>query len=103
VKVFKCLGRLSAYDDNDTWAVRGDIKKGVRCLGKTLPHAPSRACSVIYKAAVQLILLFGSKTWTCDLEEFGRVSYKGCLAYDRQEANEASRRYVDIPKLSGCS
>jgi hypothetical protein len=27
VEVFKYLGRLLAYDDNDAWAVRGNIKK----------------------------------------------------------------------------
>ncbi len=40
---------------------------------------------------------------TGEFEEFGRVSYKGPLAYGRQEATETSRRYVDVPKLSGCS
>ncbi len=83
----------------------------MRRLGKTLPldqvrKCIPRACGVFYKATVQLILLFGSKTWTFvtgEFEEFGRVSYKGRLAYGRQEANEASRQYVDVPKLGGCS
>jgi hypothetical protein len=43
------------------------------------------------------------KVVTGEFEEFGRVSYKGRLAYGRQEANEASRQYVDVPKLGGCS
>ncbi len=68
VEVFKYLGRLLAYDDNDTRAVRGNIKKaqGVWArLSRTIrsENAPPRACSVFYKATVQLILLFGSKTW----------------------------------------
>ncbi len=39
---------------------------------------------------------------TGEFEEFERVSYKGRLVYGRQEANEASRWYVDVPKLGGC-
>jgi hypothetical protein len=37
-----------------------------------------------------------------EFEKFKRVSYTGCLAYGRQAATEALKRYVDIPKLSGC-
>jgi hypothetical protein len=40
---------------------------------------------------------------TAEFEVFERVSSKGRLAYGRQEANEASGWYVDVPKLSGCS
>ncbi len=40
---------------------------------------------------------------TGEFEEFGRVSRMGRLAYGRQAANEASRWYVDVPKLGGCS
>jgi hypothetical protein len=38
-----------------------------------------------------------------EFEEFGRVSYKGCLAYGSQEANKASRWYMDVTKLGSCS
>ncbi len=40
---------------------------------------------------------------TGEFEVFGRISFEGHLAYGRQEAKEASRQYVDIPKISGCS
>jgi hypothetical protein len=40
---------------------------------------------------------------TGEFEKFRRVSYMGRLAYGRQEATESLRRYVDIPKFSGCS
>ncbi len=40
---------------------------------------------------------------TGEFEEFGRVSYKSRLAYGRQEANEASRWNVDVPKFGSCS
>ncbi len=68
VEVFKYLGRLLAYDNNDTQAVRNNLKKAqsvwVR-LSRTIraENAPPRVCGVFYKATVQSILLFGSKTW----------------------------------------
>jgi hypothetical protein len=40
---------------------------------------------------------------TGEFEVFGRVSFEGRLAYGRQEAKDASGRYMDVPKLSGCS
>jgi hypothetical protein len=68
VEVFKYLGRLLAYKDNDTKAVRGNIKKARRIwarLSHTIrsENASPCACGVFYKAIVQLILLFRSKTW----------------------------------------
>jgi hypothetical protein len=68
VEVFKYLGRLLAYDDNDNQAVRGNLKKA-RCvwarLSRTIraENASPRACGIFYKATVQSILLFGSETW----------------------------------------
>jgi hypothetical protein len=68
VEVFKYLGRLLAYNDNDTEALRGNLKKArsiwVR-LSRTImaENASPRVCGVFYKATVQSILLFGSKTW----------------------------------------
>ena len=68
VEVFKYLGRLLAYDDNDAQAVRGNLKKarGVWArLSRTIraENASPRACGTFYKATVQSILLFGSETW----------------------------------------
>ena len=40
---------------------------------------------------------------TAEFEVFGRVSFENRLAYGRQEANKGSGRYVDVPKLDGCS
>jgi hypothetical protein len=68
VEVFKYLGRLLAYDDNDAQAVRGNLKKtrGVwarRSRTIRAENASPRACGIFYKATVRLILLFGSETW----------------------------------------
>jgi hypothetical protein len=67
VEVFKYLGRLLAYNNNDARAVRGNIKKarGVWArLSQTIrsENASPPACSVFYKATVQSIPLFGSET-----------------------------------------
>ncbi len=68
VEVFKYLGRLLAYADNDTRAVWVNLKKAhsiwarLSCTIRA-ENAPPRVCSVFYKATLQLILLFGSKTW----------------------------------------
>jgi hypothetical protein len=68
VEVFKYLGGLSAYDDNDTQAVRNNLKKarGIWArLSRTIraENASHHVCGIFYKATVQSILLFGSKTW----------------------------------------
>jgi hypothetical protein len=68
VEVFKYLGRLLAYDNNDVQAVRENLKKvhGVWArLSRTIraENASPHACGIFYKATVQSILLFGSETW----------------------------------------
>jgi hypothetical protein len=68
VEVLKYLGRLLAYDDDGTQAARGNLKKvrGIWArLSRTIraENAPPHACGIFYKATVQSILLFGSKTW----------------------------------------
>ena len=68
MEVFKYLGRLLAYNDNNSQAVRGNLKK-VRGVWARLScmiraeNASPHACGIFYKATVQSILLFGSKTW----------------------------------------
>ena len=64
----KYLGRLLAYDDEDTHAVRGNLKKTWR-VWALISHvlraenAPPWVCDMFYKATVQSVLLFGSETW----------------------------------------
>ncbi len=67
VEVFKYLCRLLAYNDDDTWAVRGNIKKAqgiwvrLSCTIRAENATPC-VCGMFYKVTVQSILLFGSKT-----------------------------------------
>jgi hypothetical protein len=58
VEVFKYLGRLLAYNDNDAQAVRGNLKKACGIwarLSRTIraENASARACDIFYKATVQ--------------------------------------------------
>ncbi len=68
VEVFKYLGQLLVYDDNNARAVRGNLKKARAIwlrLSRTsrAENASPRVCGIFYKATVQSILLFGSETW----------------------------------------
>jgi hypothetical protein len=100
VEVFKYLGRLLAYDNNDAQAVRGNLKKARDIWARLfrtirVENASPSACGIFYKATMQSILLFGSETWnlsTVSLNclEGNHLRFEGRLAYGRQEANKAS-------------
>jgi hypothetical protein len=66
VEVFKYLGRLLAYDNNDRQAMQGNLKNKswgqVSCILRA-ENASPKVCGVFYKATVQAVLLFGSETW----------------------------------------
>ena len=68
MEVFKYLGRLIAFDNDDTQAVRGNLAKAHRVWARIsrvlqAENASARVCGMFYKATVQSVLLFGSKTW----------------------------------------
>ncbi len=68
VEVFKYLGQLLSYDDNDTQAMRANLAKAHRCWARVsqvlrAENASPKVCGVIYKATIQAVLLFGSETW----------------------------------------
>jgi hypothetical protein len=68
VEVFKYLGRLLAYDDNDTQAMRLNLKKARKSWAQVsrvlrAENVAPKVCGVFYKATVQAVLLFGSETW----------------------------------------
>jgi hypothetical protein len=108
-EVFKYLGHLLAYNDNDAQAVRGNLKKAHVIWSRLCArseNASPHACGIFFKGTVQSILLFGSKTGNLSplsLKLLERVSHQGRLAYGRQEANETSGWYLDVPKLSAGS
>ncbi len=68
VEVFKYLGWLLAYDNNDTQAMQENLKKAPKSWGQVsrilrAENASPKVCGVFYKATVQAVLLFGSETW----------------------------------------
>ncbi len=68
VKVFKYLGRMMAQDDNNVQAMRHQLHKARgtwACVGQVLmsENVTQRVAAKFYKAVVQAILLYGSKTW----------------------------------------
>ena len=55
-------------DDDDTHAVRGNLKKACHVWARIsrvlrAEKASARVCGMFYKATVQSVLLFGSETW----------------------------------------
>ena len=68
VEMFKYLGRLLAFNNNDTQAMGGNLKKARQCwaqISRVLraENASPQSCRMFYKATVQAILVFGSGTW----------------------------------------
>ena len=68
VRQFKYLGRIVPYDDNDTPAVRGNIKRAPRVWGQfqrllKKEKVPPRVARMFYQAVVASVLLYGSETW----------------------------------------
>jgi hypothetical protein len=68
VRRFKYLGRIVSYDDNDTPAIRRNIKKARRQWGqfwKVLEResVPPRVAGMFYQAVVASVLLYGSESW----------------------------------------
>jgi hypothetical protein len=68
VEVFKYLGRLLAYDDSNTQAMRGNLKKVRKSWDRVsrilrAENTSAKVCGVFYIAIVQAVQLFGSETW----------------------------------------
>jgi hypothetical protein len=69
VEVFKYLGRLIAYDNADTQAMRSNLRKARGCWAWILrvlraEKANAIMCGMFYTATVQVVLLYGSEMWS---------------------------------------
>jgi hypothetical protein len=78
VEVFKYLGHLLAQDDDDAQAIRQQMRKarGVWArVGQVLrgENVTPRVAATFYKAVVQAILLYGSKTWNLTASALARL------------------------------
>jgi hypothetical protein len=90
VEVFKYLGRLIAYDDADTQAMRSNLRKARGCWARVsrvlwAENATARTCGMFYKATVQAILLFGSETWSLSPTSMKRAGPCGPYHCQRQK------------------
>ncbi len=68
MEVFKYLVGMLAYNNNDTQAMRANLKKVRRCLVQILgvlnaENVSPQTSDVFYKATDMAVLLFGSETW----------------------------------------
>ena len=101
VEVFKYLRRLITFDDDDTQAVRGNLARA-RCVWARISrvlraekNASTHVCGMFYKATVQSVLLFGSKTWVLSPATLKRL--------EGFHAKAARRMTGLLPKLVGGS
>jgi hypothetical protein len=68
VEVYKYLGRMMAQDDDDTQALRAQLRKAGATwawVGQVLRNENTSpfVAAQFYQAIVQAILLYGSETW----------------------------------------
>ena len=78
VELFRYLGRILGQGDNDIRAVRSQIKKaqGIWAqVGQVLQadNTPLKVNAMFYKAVVQSVLLYGSKTWNLTQTALARL------------------------------
>jgi hypothetical protein len=69
VPELKYLGRLLACNDNDTQAMRGNLKRARKCWARIscvlrAGNAALQVCRIFYMAMVMSVLLFGSEAWS---------------------------------------
>ena len=66
--LFKYLGKLTSFDDNDIQAIRSNLKKARKTWAR-LSHVcrseniPPKIAGLFYMAVIQSVLLFGSEAW----------------------------------------
>jgi hypothetical protein len=97
VEVFKYLGRLLAQDDNDIQAIHAQLRKAWATwarVGQVLRSKNASPCvaAKFYKAVVQAMLLYGSKTWVLSSTALARLEgFHICAAYRMTKKNKPRR------------
>jgi hypothetical protein len=87
VKVFKYLGRLLAQDNDNIQAIRPQLQKALATWAQVgqVPrnkNVSPHAATTFYKAVVQAILLYGSKTWVLSRTALAHLEgFHICAAY----------------------
>ena len=108
VEVFKYLGHLVSYDDVNTQAIRGNLKKCRKTwarISKVLraEYASPRVCGMFYRATVQSILLYGSETWTVAPANLAMMEGFHVHTARRMAGHDTpyKGRRLGIPKVTG--
>ena len=97
MEVFKYLGRLLEFDDNDSQAMRANLMKAHNVwswVSRVLwaQNASPHVCGMFYKDTVQSVLLFASEMW--NLSPMAMKCLKGFHL-------KAARRLTGIGPTSG--
>ncbi len=109
VEVFKYLKCLLAQDNDDAQAIRQQMQKAREvwdCVGQVLrgENIMSWVVTKFYKAVIQAILLYGSKTWNLSGSALARLAgFHICvanrMAWEHQPRWGTNRVWV-YPKLA---
>ncbi len=107
VEVFRyLLGRLLLQDDDDIQAVRSQLCKARETwarVGQVLrkENAPPQVSAKFYKAIVQSVLLYGSKTWVLSTASLARLEPSSRSIQDGEEAcaSAGAASAVGLPTL----
>jgi hypothetical protein len=78
VDLIRYLGRILAQDNDDVWVVRQRIKKARAIWARvsqvlTAENMPPKVSAKFYKAVVQSVLSYGSKTWNLTTTALARL------------------------------
>ncbi len=97
VDSFWYLGRILAQDDDDVRAVRQKIKKARGIWARvgqvlTADNTPPKVSAKFYKAVMQSVLLYGSKTWNLTTTALVRLEgFHICAAYRMAEKHNPKK------------
>ncbi len=97
VEVFKYVGCLLAQDNNDAQAIRQQLQKarGVWACVRQVVHRENtapRIATKFYKAVVQAVLQYGSKTWNLINSALARLEgFHVCAAYKMARKHHQKR------------
>ncbi len=97
VDLFQYLGQILAQNDDEIWAVRQQIKKARAIWARvgqvlTAENTPPKVSAKFYKAVLQSVLLYGSKT--CNLTTTALARLEGfhiCAAYRMAEKHKPKK------------
>jgi hypothetical protein len=111
VDLFQYLGRVLAQDNDDIRPVRQQIKKARGIWARvgqvlTADNTPPKTRAKFYKAVVQSVLLYGSKTWNLiqplwrGLRGSTFAQFTGWQRITSQRMNQITRGYTRGPPTS---